>query len=537
MDKDKPNLFSLPRADKPEDVGVSSKAILGFLDEIKEKDIELHSFMIVRHGKVAFSHWWAPYNEETPHTMFSVSKSLVSTAVGFAISEGLLNLDDKVYDFFPEYAPRMQGPFARILTVENLLTMTSGKITGLALQFDKPNWVKIYLNGAFVTKPGEVFNYSSDNTYMLSAIIHKVTGQNVAEYLYPRFFKPLGIEKPFWEKDPRGIDAGGWGARLTTEDLAKVIMCYTSDGRWNGVQILPVGWAREATRVHVTKTTGTGADRNSGYGYQFWRNSVDNSFRADGVFAQLACGLPDYDACLVTTGGETMERYVLETMWKYFPEGFIDEKNYVPSAEDESASDEIQKKLPDMRLPEITGEKSNPAAEEMLKGKLLKLPDSKKATILPFVCNFMRDKKSGYLNNICLKFDDGRLVMTCTEKYDDIRIVAGFGEEILSKVEICDYPYTMASSYAWQKDGSLEIWIRALENTQVKKLRFRFNGKYFRLDNWSERTVYNMAVFGLDFEGIKKTDPIKIAAKGAAGIVEPIVDPDLIGRIVKIKNI
>ena len=215
---------ALPRADFPEQVGVSSKAISELLDDFERSGIELHSIMILRHGKVAFETWRDPYAPDIPHTMYSVSKSFASIATGFAIDEGLLTLDTKVIDIFPEYRPQKYDANLEKMTVFHLLTMTAGKDVSVLENKAKVSWLKSFFGARWAFAPGEGWKYISENCYVLCAIIQKLTGMTVREYLAPRLFKPLGIrENPAWETDPNGLEAGGWGLFITTEEVAKVI--------------------------------------------------------------------------------------------------------------------------------------------------------------------------------------------------------------------------------------------------------------------------------------------------------------------------
>ena len=208
----------------PEEVGVKSSAVAAFINEINEKHLGLQSFTFVRHDQVFAQCFWKPYGPDTPHVLYSMSKSVTSTAVGFCVAEGLLNLDDKVYKFFPEY--KVHGAQNKALTVRMLLTMRSDKLITVFEEKGNTDWIKSYFAAPFLAPPDTRFNYISENTFMLSAIVSKVTGMSMVDYLYPRMFQPLGIEKPFWEADGRGNNVGGWGLYMKSEDLAKFFLPY-----------------------------------------------------------------------------------------------------------------------------------------------------------------------------------------------------------------------------------------------------------------------------------------------------------------------
>jgi len=242
----KPN--SLPLSN-PEAQGVVSDSITHFLDAIGQTNHEFHSFMILRHGKIIAQGWWNPYRSDLKHTMYSVSKSFTATAVGFAITEKKLSLDDKVISFFPNDLPDTVSPYLSELKVKDLLSMSVGMQpdpTG-EIGSNNDNWVKAFLKTPIINEPGTKFLYNSMGTYMLSAIVQKVTGKKVFDYLKPRLFQPLGITGIDWEYSPQGINTGGWGLRLKTEDMAKFGLLFLQKGIWNGKQVVSKQWIAEAS--------------------------------------------------------------------------------------------------------------------------------------------------------------------------------------------------------------------------------------------------------------------------------------------------
>ena len=266
----------LPRAASPEEVGVSSALTEQFLHYIKEQNLEFHSFMVIRHGKIAVEWYNEPYTADTSHSMYSVSKTFSATAIGFAVSEGLLSLDDKVLDFFPEYTPKSDSPYFDKLTVRSLITMTSGKQTNTLEEKGKIDWIEDFINSPWVFEPGTQYLYVNENIYMLCAIIHRVAKTSVVDYLMPRLFEPLGIERPFWETDQNGIEAGGWGLYIKTMDLAKVMTCYLHEGKYKNKQILPKEWVKEATvnQIGDIKMPSKDKDCCAGYGYCIWMDDT-----------------------------------------------------------------------------------------------------------------------------------------------------------------------------------------------------------------------------------------------------------------------
>lgn len=302
----------LPRS-SPEAQGVSSSALLSFI-EAADKDIDsFHSFMLVRHGQVVAEGWWAPYDAETPHALYSLSKSFTSTAVGLAIAEGKLNLDDEVLKFFPDDAPAEPTANLKSMRVSDLLRMSTGNQTEPPRPRDQV-WTKAFLNHPVPFKPGTHFLYNTSATYMLSAIVQKATGMTLLDYLHPRLFDPLGITHPTWEASPQGISAGGYGLSVRTEDIARFGQLYLQKGQWHGRQLLPAAWVEAATARQTSNGSSPASDWDQGYGYQFWR-SRHGAYRGDGAFGQFCIVLPEENAVIAITSGVRDMQSVLNLVW------------------------------------------------------------------------------------------------------------------------------------------------------------------------------------------------------------------------------
>lgn len=309
---------SLPRS-SPEQQGIASTDLLGFI-EAADKEIDtMNSFMLVRHGNVVAEGWWSPYDRETPHILYSLSKSFTSTAVGLAIAEGKLSLDDQVLKFFPEDAPAEPSRNLSAMRVRDLLRMSAGNqieapfgVFGPAKNND--SWTRIFLAHPVPFKPGTHFLYNSPATYMLSAIVQKVTGATVLEYLRPRLFEPLGFKDPKWIANPEGITVGAYGLSARTEEIARFGILYLQKGRLNGKQLIPASWVEQATSMQTSNGSSPASDWDQGYGYQFWR-SRHNSFRGDGAFGQYCLVLPEQDAVVVITSGVRDMQKVMNLVW------------------------------------------------------------------------------------------------------------------------------------------------------------------------------------------------------------------------------
>jgi CubicO group peptidase (beta-lactamase class C family) len=313
----------LPRS-TPEAEGIASSGILAFLEAVAQSTHELHSFMMLRHGRVIAEGWWAPYSPELRHTMYSMSKSFTSTAVGFAVAEGRLRIDDRVVSFFPKELPAQVGENLAALRVKDLLTMSVGnekEPTGTMIR--EENWVRAFLAQPITHPPGSLFMYNSAATYMCSAIVQQVVGEKVLDYLRPRLFEPLGVDGMTWETCPRGINTGGWGLSIRTEGLAKFGQLYLQKGEWQGRQLLPASWVNEATTFKIQQPDPAKPtrpkERNDwlqGYGYQFWR-CQHRGFRGDGAFGQYTIVLPEQDVVIAMTGESKNMQGELDLIWEH----------------------------------------------------------------------------------------------------------------------------------------------------------------------------------------------------------------------------
>ncbi len=288
----------------PESQGLPSEAILRYLEAAEaDADRAAHSVIILRHGQVLAEGYWTPYAKDQPHELYSLSKSFTSTAVGLAVEQGLLNIDDKVVDFFPEDVPADANDNLKNMRVRQLLTMSTGHTK-------EPNifWVpesgktlvQRFLSAQPELEPGKYFLYNTPATYMQSAIVQKLTGQRVRDYLMPRLFEPLGIEQPEWDQSDEGIDYGGFGLYLKTRDIAKFGQLLLQKGEWKGKQLIPAAWLAQANSKQVSNGASPDNDWNAGYGFQFWMNSTEG-FRGDGAFGQLCIVLPKADMVVAMT--------------------------------------------------------------------------------------------------------------------------------------------------------------------------------------------------------------------------------------------
>lgn len=294
----------------------ASESILKFLAAVRSSGHELHSVMIAQHGQTLAQGWWAPYRPDAVHLLYSLTKSFTSTAVGFAVGEGLLRVSDSVTRFFPQDLPPTVSKNLAALRVEHLLTMSAGHENETnAIITTERDWVKAFLRCPIEHEPGTRFFYDSGATYMLSAIVQKVTGKPLADYLQPRLFQPLGIRDFKWERCPLGINVGGWGLSVTTESIQRFGQLYLQHGIWEGRPLLQRSWVDQATSFKIQQQPpNPTSDWNQGYAYLFWR-CRHNAFRGDGAFGQFCIVLPEQDAVVAITSSVRDMQAVLNLVW------------------------------------------------------------------------------------------------------------------------------------------------------------------------------------------------------------------------------
>lgn len=459
----------------PEAQGIESGAILAFVDGVERDIRDLHSFILLRHGAVVAESYWEPFGQASPHMLFSLSKSFTSTAVGFLVSEGRLSVDDRVLDIFPDEAPGEPGERLRSLRVRHLLTMTTGHdpdptgtVRAAGPEAGQRSWVKSFLAQPLVHEPGTHFVYNSLATYMLSAIVQRITGERLIRYLQPRLFGPLGIEGATWETSPQGIDTGGWGLSVKTRDIARFGQLYLQRGVWQGKRLLPEEWIGQATSAQVPNGPNANPDWEQGYGYQFWRCRHD-AYRGDGAFGQYCIVMPDKDAVLAITSGVGDMQAVLDLVWKHL----------LPAMGSASLPDDVpsQKKLSDrlasLQLAPATGEaKSRLAAS--VSGREFVLADN-----------------ADGLRAVGFDFGGDGATITVDDGSDKQQIACGHGRWVRSELRPLGeegaivrnaWPGKVAASGAWTDDRTYVAELCFFETPFRRTLICHFEGDRLLVD-------------------------------------------------------
>ncbi len=440
----------------PEEEGISSRAILQFIEALEEAQPDaIHSVMIRRHGKVVARGWWAPYNPESPHLLWSLSKSFTSTAIGIAQDEGLLSIDDQVLSFFPEDGPESPSDNLKSMRIRDLLRMNTGQATEPGFRnMQTDNWVKAFLEHKVDFKPGTHFVYNSMATYMCSAIIQKVSGMSTLDYLTPRLFEPMGINKPTWESCPMGISVGGWGLSVTTEDISKFGQLLLQKGMWNGKQLVSAAWVEEATGYQTANGSDPESDWDQGYGFQFWQCRY-NAYRGDGAFGQYCIVMPEQDAVVAITSGSDDLQGILNIVWEFLLPA-MKESSLPP---DESGLDRMNQKLQQLSIAYVEGDQDSPLASEV-SGKTFSLEENMLS-----------------IQSISFNFEESTGDITLTTDQGEQNFKAGY--KSMEKGNLTNPGLVsdrVAVNGAWESDDTYAVELIYYETPESVRFTFKFEG-------------------------------------------------------------
>lgn len=477
------------------ELGINPKAVYDFIKNGEKNDLGINTFMLIKDGKVACEGYYHPFDNDTKHVLYSMSKSITATALGYAIAEGKIGLNDSISKFFPEYDKHGRN---KKITVRHLVTMTAGKMVGMAKARHDKDWVKIFFNSPSIAKPGKLFMYTNDNFYMLSAIISKVYGETLIDFLTPRLFEPLGIEGAIWETDNNGYASGGWGLYMDIEATAKIMLCYANMGEFEGKQVLPREWVEEATKYQVPTVKKGQIDVTKGYGYSFWQMAIPNTYRAYGLFGQSGIVFKDHNTVLIVNSAIARDedsaaaiRTMAETLWDEGNEEYEDKLN------------ELLSNLGDKDdLPEC---ERNYELEEKYDKKLLKTHSSTFASMLNATITTVHDAQMGYIDRFSLRRDGDDLYMLWKEHTYVNEIKLGMHNEYEhSIVELGGMKYNAYTKAAWTDAKKLTIDIRIAEACTLRRLIFDFtNEKHIKIRNVSLPDLPTLAAHYVDFSGIE----------------------------------
>lgn len=448
----------LPRS-IPELEGVPSQALVALFDSLMAlPQTDIHSVMVLRHGKVIGEIYPKPFAPEYKHTMYSCSKTFVAAAVGLAIDGNRLRLTDRVGALLPETLPDSVSATLADMTVRDLLTMTSGVTPDWEMRNRTPEWIKTWLAKP-VTAPGIRFQYDSMCSYLLSAILQKVTGERLCDYLKRRLFTPMNITDVGWEVSPEGYNTGGWGLHIQSESLAKFGLLLLNGGNWQGRQLLPEHWVKE---MMTEQQPGTG------YGYQMWKGEHPGAWNLDGALGQYVLVMPDKEMVAVITectliNGLNQRRLVYDGLLPHVAEA--------PLPASAKAYARLQEKQRNCTLPPAQGKSDAVEAAARCEGKTFALSDN----------------TYGW-DSLRLHFDRKarQVVMEITDREGRVSrysfghrrwltaVLAGhpsYSIRAVGRFEGLEGPFHAAGSYGWTAADTLRLkihyvdWVSALDIT------------------------------------------------------------------------
>lgn len=468
----------------PEEQGISSAAILAFIKAVETSEQELHSFMLLRHGVVVAEAWWKPYGAQIPHMMFSLSKSFTSTAVGIAITEGYFTVDDPILSFFPDEAPHKVSEYLAEMRVKHLLSMSSGHdVRTFPFMYEQSdgNWARGFFEVPVVYKPGTKFVYNTGASYILSELVQRTTGMTLMDYLTPRLFEPLGIEGASWQSSPSGVNLGGIGLSIKTEDIARFGQLYLQKGIWQGKRILSEAWIKEATSAQVSNGDNANSDWTQGYAYQFWR-CQHGLYRGDGSFGQFCIVMDEYDAVLAITSAAKDMQAVMTLAWAHLLPAMKTEI----LEKDVTAHEMLIEKSASLNFPPIQAQATSSMAE-YYSGKAYRV-----------------ETNSFGIESLRIEFTESDATLSLKTGQDDERIIAGHGRWQAGQASLFNEIWLSASlplvaSGAWLDKNRYEMVIRLYETPYIYTLSFQFEG-----DTLSLRVQINVS--------LETTDPQIITA-------------------------
>jgi CubicO group peptidase (beta-lactamase class C family) len=449
---------NLPRYATPEDANIHSVAIARYLEACNRSDDEMHRFMIVRNGKVVVDATWKPYEANDKQLVYSCSKTFTATAIGMLIDDGVLSLDDKVISFFKDELPDSISPNLASMTIRNLLTMSAGHDPEpFDIRLGK-DWVRNFFAYPVVNEPGTVFKYNTMGSFMLSAIVQKVTGKRMFDFLQKRLFVPLEIKNVDWEISPEGITNGGSGFRCHIEDMAKLGVLYLQKGKWQGKQIVSEEWVKEAMKAHILQNPDAdsadvaNSDWLQGYGYQMWLCRKNNGVRADGAFGQFIIMLPKEDVVIAIQSNSMNTQEELNRVWDYILPGISKQRV----------------KRNDMGYAVLCNALAAlsiaPPVDDIVPANMkvdIKQGDTLQIKISGDTCVFV-------WNNYNFVFGHSKWFFGTTKRAG---WNIGFNKETVREFP----PFKIACGYSWEDEKRLALYIKYLESPHTEKIIVSFN--------------------------------------------------------------
>jgi CubicO group peptidase (beta-lactamase class C family) len=440
----------------PEQEGIPSGAVSAFIDYVETRGIYMHSYILVRNGNIASEGYWAPYHKDRHHAMYSVTKTFLSMAIGIMAGEGLISLDDKAVDYFPEKISEGIHPWNREVTLRHLLAMNAMHERYVEPTPDEPDWIKVFLNAQPNQRPGSAFFYDTGGTHTLTGIVERMSGLSLFDYLNPRLLEPMGITKVACKKCRMGISLGGSGLSCTPRDLAKLGVLLINGGRYNGKQLVPPDYVKAATsRQTSNSNSGDTLYGLKGYGYKLWITD-DKGFAAYGLGGQFILCLPEQNLVLVTTANsrrfENGHEFILDACRNTILP--VLSKTKLPESPDYKS---LCRRNASLSIAKPVGSPHSPIAEEV-SGKTYRAKDS-------------------VYESVCFELTAGQ--PSCELVMDGKKILIPFS---FSQAPATAFPNASiggngANTAAWEDSETLVIYAHHLDIAYTWALHIRFDMK------------------------------------------------------------
>lgn len=511
------------RVDYPEQLGVNFEAFKEWIEYLEANNARPDSLMVVRHGKIACECHWAPSTADVPHELFSLSKSITAIAIGLAVDEGYIDLNTKVYEkYFPQKLAKLKGKqreWAEKLTVHHVIAMQVGKITSVLDNKEKTDWIDALLDKPFKFEPGTDWAYISENAYLLSWILTKETGMTMTEFLTPRLYEPLDINVAQWDQSVDGVDAGGWGLKLTITDIAKISYMFMNKGMYGDKRILSEDWINKSCTPFNKKLYPI-FSRDCHYGYQTWIDYYlsETTYRFTGLYGQHSFMLPQYDAVVVMTARDNRDKILIKPAYERFDKMFTEPKEL-----DDEQIKSYKKYVSEKKtLPNFKNTaRRNTAKEKVINNRTIKVVSGPNISVMGASTFFMWNKRTGSLNNIKFNFNADGLEFSFTERGSERQTIkAGMnGEYICNELKLRENTVICNAQATWKTDGTLEMFLLHTGRSQSRRFIFDFGNKTVKIKTIAEPGFKELVVFNLGFtNGIDVRDKGIISAGLDVGI-------------------
>lgn len=456
--------------------------------------------MIMRHGKVCAEGWWAPYATGIRHGLQSHTKTYAATAVGIAYTEGLLKLTDRIVDIFADEIPENPSENLKKLTVRDVLCMGCGMDT---MPRPSKDWIREFLATPVNHVPGTTFMYNSTGSTFLGAIVRKLTGLGLHDYLKPRLFDKIGIdaENLRWITMPDGMEIGGGGLFATTEDNLRLMKLYADGGVWEGERILAEDYVKLATSKQNDSATERAVnppaeDNFVGYGFQIWMCRPKGVYRADGAMGQFTIVFPERDMLLAITEnasgstGGAMPQKALDTIWEWLDSLPRAETESLP--EDPEASAHLARRMQMLALPAPRRSPESPL-QEKINGSTYAVTDGYFALADAGMVRFMSgEDRPGGAKALSLTFAENACTLTCLVDGKPQSLTAAMDGTRLRN-ELPGMPSIALCSGCWEADNVFRLRLRMVETCNETSITFTFSGDQAQVETCSNHVFAGKA--------------------------------------------